>query len=110
MSMTDLTRKLRRRLVYAQTLAYLLIVTTAALGFLMFAETQGRLCRVSYENRVAIRTLISEISTLGENLVKNDSIGQPPGVPLTEEQQDTLRQFREFEDSQLSRLELPTCP
>jgi hypothetical protein len=103
--MPEANLKIRHRIYYAQTLAFLLIVIIAAAGIVYAERDRDALCRASYDNREAIRDLAREISNLGEDLV----LGDPPKGDISQEQKEAIDRFEEFEQEQLDHRPLPVC-
>jgi hypothetical protein len=103
--MPETNRRVRRRIYYAQSLAYVLIILIAIVGFVDARETQREMCEGGRQNRLAIRTLTSEIAALGEDLV----VGDRPRDQITPDQQAAIDRFQVFKAAQLQRLPLPIC-
>lgn len=103
--MPEYDPRVRRRIYYAETLAYILIVTIAVAGFVSADRQRQGVCHAVYDNRQAVRDLTVAIKHLGRDLV----LGDPPAGSITPDQRETLRQFSQFEREQLQELDLPIC-
>lgn len=103
--MPEYDPKVRRRIYWAQTMAYVLIMSIIIAGFATFQRQQTILCENSYGNRLAIREMSTAIAELGRSLV----VGDQPIGQITPEQHRAMQQFETFKEQQIKSLPLPDC-
>lgn len=103
--MPEYDPRVRRRIYWAQTMAYVLIMSVIIAGFATFSQQQHRNCQNAYDNRLAIRAMSVAIAELGRNLV----LGNKPEGHITEDQRLAMDEFDRFKTQQIEHLPLPDC-
>lgn len=103
--MPDSDAKYRRRIEFAQLVAYLLIIGVVFYTWSGFEHRDKDICRAAQVNRDSTRDLVIAIHRLGEELVVGSSNPTEP----TEQQKATLARFEEFKNQQLRLLDKEVC-